>query len=131
MNNQDYVRSLGVDVAAQRRCLDVMAKYGDNHWWESGVDERTFAYYQMLEPVMLVRGFDRFHAAVEKLLGRPVWTHEFGVSHDELCQEAERAYHGERDGAEQRRANIASGMRALVEARPDAVYLVLSDEVGQ
>lgn len=96
MNNQDYVQSLGVDEPTQQKCLEAMEKYQSNHWWEIGVDERTFAYYQMLEPVMLCNSFSRFHAAVEHLLGHPVWTHEFGVAYETLCQEAERAYSGQK-----------------------------------
>lgn len=31
--------------------------------------------------------FDVFHKAVEETLGRPVWTHEFGLNYDGLVKE--------------------------------------------
>jgi len=31
--------------------------------------------------------FDIFHAAIERVLDRPVWTHEFGLNHDGLVAE--------------------------------------------
>jgi hypothetical protein len=36
--------------------------------------------------------FSRFHEAIEKVLGRPVYTHEFGLNYDGLVAE----YLGER-----------------------------------
>lgn len=70
----------------------VAAKYGDNHWWESE-DLRELAYYQIAEPVLMCE-FSDFHKGIERLLGRPVWTHEFGVNMDGLREEARKAYAG-------------------------------------
>ena len=92
MDNREYVRTLGVDVEAQQKCLNAMEKYGDNHWWEPGVDQNTLAYYQLHEDIMLCPTFDVFHEAVEKLLGHPVMTHEFGLAIDRLRREAKRAW---------------------------------------
>ena len=61
-------------------------KYGDNHWWESS-DPVEIAMYQIFEPTLLVK-FEIFHEGVEKLLDRPVWTHEFGLNYQELQKEA-------------------------------------------
>jgi hypothetical protein len=36
---------------------------------------------------LLCMPFDVFHEAVEKTLGRPVWTHEFGLNFDGLKAE--------------------------------------------
>jgi hypothetical protein len=36
---------------------------------------------------LLCMPFDVFHKAVEDALGRPVWTHEFGLNHDGLREE--------------------------------------------
>ena len=91
MENQQYVASLGIPKENQQKCLAVMDKYEDNHWWEPDIDPRKMAYYQMLEPIMLVK-FSDFHEAIALLLGRSVWTHEFGIAHDKLVQEAERAW---------------------------------------
>ncbi|SRR6266567_5087366 len=92
MNNTQYVSTLGVPVENQQACLQAMQKYGSNHWWEPGVDPRDLAYYQLKEPIMLVE-FARFHEAVELLLGRPVWTHEFGgMGIKRLIREAEEKY---------------------------------------
>ena len=93
MNNQQFLASIDViDPETRQRCLTAMEKYGDNHWWEEGVDLRTFAYYQLNEPIFLSNDFSRFHEGVELLLGRPVWTHEFGINADELRKEAARAW---------------------------------------
>jgi hypothetical protein len=97
MDNQKYLESIGAtgeDVMPT--CLDAMAKYGDNHWWEElESDPRKFAYYQLKEGVLLTNDFSSFHGAVEQLLGRPVFTHEFSSSNSpQLIEEAEKAYHG-------------------------------------
>lgn len=91
MDNQKYVASLGVSKENQRRCLETMEKYDDNHWWEPDVDPRKCAYYQIKEPIQLV-AFSHFHEAIELLLGRPVYTHEFALNAEGLKQEAERAW---------------------------------------
>ena len=44
-------------------------------WWLSD-DATLIARYQLYEPRLAVL-FSVFHEGVEKLLGRPVWTHEF------------------------------------------------------
>lgn len=51
--------------------------------------EMTFrqrAEFQMLQR-LLCMPFDVFHEAVEKTLGRPVYTHEFGLNQDGLMAE--------------------------------------------
>jgi hypothetical protein len=91
MKNTEYLDSIHVVGEARDNCLQAMEKYGDNHWWEPDIDPRKFAYHQMLEPILLCY-FDTFHGAIELLLGRPVWTHEFGINAKALEQEAERAW---------------------------------------
>lgn len=44
------------------------------------------AVFQMLQD-RLCMPFDVFHEAVEKTLGRPVFTHEFGLNSDGLMKE--------------------------------------------
>jgi hypothetical protein len=93
MDNRKYLASIGVtDEATRSRCLDVMAKYEDNKWWEPDVDPRKFAYNQLAEPIMLCQTFNRFHKAASLLLNRPIYTHEFGICAKELEQEAEQAW---------------------------------------
>lgn len=91
MDNQQFLATLNVPEANMQKCLDAMAKYEDNHWWEPDVDPRKYAYYQIQEDILL-GNFSHFHEAIELLLGRPVYTHEFGISADALKQEAERAW---------------------------------------
>lgn len=50
-------------------------KYGNNKWWKSD-DDLVIAYHQINEDRLAVR-FNTFHKAVESVLGRPVWTHQF------------------------------------------------------
>lgn len=60
-------------------------KLYDSQFWES-MSLRDRAVFQMFEP-RLCMPFDVFHEAVEKTLGRPVFTHEFGLNLDGLKQE--------------------------------------------
>jgi len=93
MDNLKFLQSIGVtDQETQQKCLNAMEKYGDNHWWEPDTDPRKFAYYQLNEDLMLCAKFSQLHEAVELLLGRPVFTHEFGIDAAGLRQEAERAW---------------------------------------
>lgn len=52
----------------------------------NGMTDRDIAIFQMHEP-LLCMPFDRFHEAVEKALGRSVWTHEFGLNYEGLKKE--------------------------------------------
>lgn len=45
-----------------------------------------------MKEAILLGTFDHFHESIELLLGRPVYSHEFGISHEKLLQEAERAW---------------------------------------
>lgn len=45
-------------------------------WWKD-VDYHDRAKFQLFEE-KLCMPFSIFHEAIEKALGRPVWTHEFG-----------------------------------------------------
>lgn len=57
----------------------------ESHSWESW-DDKTLATFQLLQDRLCV-DFSRFHAAIEKTLGRPVYTHEFGLNRDGLIKE--------------------------------------------
>ena len=60
----------------------------ETNWWKSSTDEQIVAF-QLYEP-KLCMPFDEFHRAVEAVLGRPVWTHEF-AAHGRLAQEHQGA----------------------------------------
>lgn len=57
----------------------------DSEFWTSLTDEEI-ATFQLFEP-LLCMPFAVFHKAIEKTLGRPVWTHEFGLNYDGLKKE--------------------------------------------
>ena len=57
----------------------------DSNWWELS-DHREIAKFQLFTEELCCP-FEVFHEAVEKSLGRPVWSHEFGLNYDGLCCE--------------------------------------------
>lgn len=61
-----------------------VALYESKFWEPMGYLER--ATFQLLED-RLCMPFGVFHEAIEKVLGRPVFTHEFGLSRDGLIRE--------------------------------------------
>ena len=69
---------------AAQKVLEVRSKY-DNEWWNSE-DPMEVAMGQLNEPT-LIMDFRKFHEAIEKALGRPVYTHEFGINADGLKEE--------------------------------------------
>ena len=57
----------------------------ESKFWE-GMTHREIAEFQMCEE-KLCMPFSVFHEAVEKTLGRPVYTHEFGLNYQGLKDE--------------------------------------------
>jgi hypothetical protein len=57
----------------------------NSNWWE-GLSYREIAEFQLFT-TELCCPFDVFHEAVEKSLGRPVFTHEFGLNYQGICKE--------------------------------------------
>jgi hypothetical protein len=57
----------------------------DSEFWKT-LSFRERAVFQINEK-RLCMPFDVFHEAVEKTLGRPVWTHEFGLNVDGIRKE--------------------------------------------
>lgn len=57
---------------------------------ESGV-WRSWSHYERVKFQLfqkrLCMDFDAFHESIEKVLGRPVFTHEFGLNYDRLVME--------------------------------------------
>lgn len=87
--NQAYLVSIGVKEENQSACLEAMEKYGDNQWWLSD-DPKVRAYYQVNEPLLLLSSVPQFREDLDKLLNRPVFTHDL-VS-PKFKQEVERAW---------------------------------------
>jgi hypothetical protein len=57
----------------------------DSNWWE-GLSYQEIAGVQLFTTELCCL-FDVFQEAVEKSLGRPVFTHEFGLNYDGICEE--------------------------------------------
>jgi len=83
-------------------------------WWEPDHDPKEMAYYQLNEPILLVN-FGDFHVALEKLLGRSIWSHEFAVCLTELREEARRTRMGKPYSAQEKAQAIELGMQRLQE----------------
>lgn len=54
-------------------------------WWKEKTAEEI-VFFQLFT-VELAMDFSDFHEALEKCLGRPVFTHELGVNFDGICDE--------------------------------------------
>ena len=108
---------------AVKKCLEQMEKFGDNRWWLSE-DKRVLGYYQLMNPILLV-SFDKFHEALEFLLGRPVWTHEMGLNYEGLKAEAERAFKGTQDSEEQKAESIKKSFEQLADLRKPVIGVVV------
>lgn len=59
--------------------------FHDSGAWRQ-MDAAQRALFQMQQDCLCMP-FDEFHAAVEKMLGRPVFTHEFGLNRAGLLAE--------------------------------------------
>ena len=55
-----------------------------NQWEPLSFRERALLQFSQK---LLCMPFDKFHEATEKALGRPVFTHEFGLNYDGLIAE--------------------------------------------
>lgn len=63
----------------------------ESKWW-IGKTPRDIAKFQLFTKELSMP-FDVFHEALEKALGRPVWTHELGLNFDGIIME----FLGEKD----------------------------------
>lgn len=57
----------------------------ESNWW-AGKTHRQIAKFQLFTDELCCP-FEVFHEAVEKSLGRPVFTHELGMNFDGIVQE--------------------------------------------
>lgn len=78
MSKEDYLDPHQMTEAEARA-------FGASNAWET-LSHRERACLQMRQR-LLCMPFDVFHEAMEKALGRPVWTHEFGLNGDGLRAE--------------------------------------------
>lgn len=106
-----------------KKCLEQMERFDNNHWWTSK-DKKVLGYYQLMNPILLVP-FDKFHEALEFLLGRPVWTHEMGLNYEGLKAEAERAFNGTQDSNEQKAESIKKSFEQLADLGKSLTYVVV------
>lgn len=106
-----------------QRCLNQMEKFRENRWWASE-DKKVLGYYQLMNPLLLVP-FDKFHEALEFLLGRPVWTHELGLNYEGLKYEADRAFNGIPDSEEQKIESIKKSFEQLADLGKPVIGVVI------
>ena len=88
--NDSYIKSIfGDDLPPANidKLKNAMQKYGDNFWWESK-DPVQVAMYQIFEDILMV-DFSTYHEGLETIVGRPVYTHEFGLTVEGLRKEAQ------------------------------------------
>lgn len=64
---------------------DQAIELAESKFWEDMTHEER-AKFQLFQD-RLCMPFEVFHEAIEKALGRSVWTHEFGLNHEGLKKE--------------------------------------------
>ena len=83
----DNLEELSID--SRNNVEETIAKYPDYKWWRTD-DPVEIAKYQIFEKILMV-DFSVFHESIERLLEIPVFTHEFGLNHEGLKEEANKA----------------------------------------
>ena len=97
-----------------KACLEHMETFGENRWWLSE-DKRVLGYYQLQCSRLLVP-WDKFVNALDVLLGRGVYTHEFAWGREALRAEAERAFNGKPDSEEEKARTVQKSIEKLVDS---------------
>jgi len=122
MENEDYIKSIEKEYINRNQIMPEETKfiidntlriYGDNKWWLSE-DPKVIGYHQLFEEVLLV-SFSKFHEGIEKLLGRPVWTHEFGINMDNIKRDAQLAWEGHVKSRNELDNDIGASMLKLID----------------
>ena len=72
----NYQKSIGREAAIA---------LANTNWWV-GKEPKEIARIGLFTTELCLP-FDVLHEAIEKALGRPVFTHEFGLNFDGICQE--------------------------------------------
>ena len=90
--------------------------------WQNWTDEQI-VQLQLYQDFLCVP-FGRFHAAVEKVLGRPVWTHEFAgdTGRQRLIDE----YEGKRP-----RGTVEESFEFLRELVPDEKIIIVKPKAQE
>lgn len=57
----------------------------ETKWWENKNPEEIVRFQLFTDKLCMP--WSLFHKATEEALGRPVWTHEFGLAYEDLCRE--------------------------------------------
>lgn len=76
--------------ASEQLTKEEAIKLHDSKSWETWTPEQVVRF-QLFQKKLCIP-FDKFHEAIEKVLNRPVWTHEFAFR-DEIVKE----YLGEKE----------------------------------
>jgi hypothetical protein len=122
MTNEQYIQSIekeylnkGEKIPEETKIIinNTLRKYGDNKWWLSE-DPKVIGYYQLFEEILVVN-FSKLHEGVEKLLDRPVWSHEFGLNIYKLREDAQLAWEGYIKSQSEIDNDIATGINKLVD----------------
>jgi hypothetical protein len=122
MTNQEFIKSIEEEFITKGKVMpeetkviiiNTLNKYGENKWWLSK-NPKVIGYYQLFEDVLIV-DFSKFHEGIEKLLGRSVWTHEFGLNLDKIREDAQLAWNGYVKSQEEIDNDIAVGINAIVD----------------
>lgn len=71
-----YSKSIGRDAAIA---------FAETKWWLNKTPKEIAKTGMLIKELCLP--FDILHKAVEETLGRPVFTHEFGLNYDGIIQE--------------------------------------------
>ena len=79
------MRATTVDEMPKSIGKEAAIAMAETKWWE-GKTHREIAEFQLFTEE-LACPFDVFHEAVEKSIGRPVFTHEFGMNYEGICRE--------------------------------------------
>lgn len=88
-------------------------KIGESEWWK-GRTFREIAKFQLFTKELCCP-FEIFHEAIQKTLGRPVYTHEFGMDYDGIVQE----FLGERD---------APSLEEIINLIPEDKRIIITNE---
>ena len=71
----EYIRKMYGNVGEGQVDKDTAIRMAGSNWWDIMTDEQVVGF-QLFQD-RLCMPFGDFQSAVERVLGRPVWTHEF------------------------------------------------------
>ena len=118
ISKQEYDEAFDVMARREMNCEDTgiteeEARKLDGLRWYEGKSPEEIVSFQLYEK-RLCMPFDKFHEAVEAALGRPVWTHEFGVK-DRLQDEYRQVTQARNAGTSRPKVEMAEIIGCLAE----------------